>query len=120
MRYTLASNEQKLVEFEELLILIAGLGIYRLSFKVQAHYFSEAGRQALSTGQLDIAYKKLAQAIAKNPFNANFHNNLGLVCKYQHWYCAEQQYQKALLNPMAQFIIIWLIYMNILAIVKEL
>lgn len=91
----------KLAFYSILLILIASLVIYRLSFKVQAQYFSEAGRQALRAGKLDIAKQNLTQAIERNPYNANYHNDLGLVCKYQqNWYCAEQHYRKALkLNP---------------------
>jgi Tfp pilus assembly protein PilF len=82
-------------------MLIAGLGIDRLSFNIQAQYFSEEARKALVAGQFESARENLARAIKLNPNNDKYHSDLGLVCRYQmNWNCAEQQYKQALkLNP---------------------
>ncbi len=95
------SRQFKLTIYSILGMLIAGLGIYRLSFNIRSQYFSEEARKAMVAGQFDIARENLARAIKLNPNNDNYHSDLGLVCRYQQdWNCAEQQYKQALkLNP---------------------
>jgi len=64
---------------------------------LQAEARSQKGREALMSGDLEIARKNFEEEIALNPKESMFYNNLGLVCNLQQEYkCALEKYQKSL------------------------
>jgi serine/threonine protein kinase len=97
----LNSRQFKLTIYGILGILIAGLGIYRLSFPWWEKYYFNLGVNAQKSNDLEKAEKYYHQALDFNYINDTIYNNLGLICQYQQDYtCAKSNYEKAIeINP---------------------
>ncbi|WP_354635822.1 tetratricopeptide repeat protein [Planktothricoides raciborskii] len=95
------SRQFKLTVYGVLGLVIAGLGIYRLSFPWWEKYYFNLGLDAQKDNNLTQAKKYYDRALYFNEQNDTIYNSLGLICQYQQDYtCAKKNYEKAIkINP---------------------
>ena len=81
-----------------ILVILASFFLVKLwSRPLRAAHQELEGREALQDGKLRKARKHFEEATSLNPQKADYHNNLGLVCKLQkEVVCALDRYQKTL------------------------